>query len=235
MGGGTHWFNGLARHIGNSRPFYGLEPVALSQESLDEGSIEAMAAECVKSLRRVQPRGPYIIGGFSTFGGFIAWEIAGQLREAGEEVQLLFLIEAYGPGERAGGFHLACRYACNILTLSWKEKILYVRKKIAWLHEKIGDWWGITRHSPDEHRELWNAMTVHRKAALTYEAPARQEQIILIRCQRPPYSAPTDPEAGWSKTALRGIRVHTVPGDHYTMFDPPGDRMMADILNRILK
>jgi amino acid adenylation domain-containing protein len=235
MGGGTHWFNSFARHIGSDRPFFGLEPVALSRKSFDKGSIEAMAAECVDALRRVQPHGPYIIGGFSTFGGFIAWEITRQLREVGEEIKLLFLIEAYGPGERTGRIHLACRYACNVLMLSWKEKLLYVRKKIAWIREKISDYWGITRHSPEESRELWDAMALHKQAALSYEAPPRQENIILIRCQRPPYSSPSDPEAGWGQTALGKIRIHTVPGDHYTMFEPPGDRMMADILNRTLK
>ena len=40
-------------------------------------------------MRQVQPKGPYMLGGFSG-GGLTAWEMARQLKEAGEEVSLWF-------------------------------------------------------------------------------------------------------------------------------------------------
>jgi thioesterase domain-containing protein len=40
----------------------------------------------------VQPKGPYLLGGFSG-GGLTAWEMARQLEAAGEEVALLVLLD----------------------------------------------------------------------------------------------------------------------------------------------
>jgi amino acid adenylation domain-containing protein len=55
-------------------------------------SIEAMAHSYVHALRKVQPQGPYRLCGFSS-GGVLAWEAACQLRDAGETVERLLLID----------------------------------------------------------------------------------------------------------------------------------------------
>lgn len=55
-------------------------------------TIEAMAHGYVHALRQVQPRGPYRLCGFSS-GGVLAWEAACQLRDAGERVERLLLID----------------------------------------------------------------------------------------------------------------------------------------------
>jgi thioesterase domain-containing protein len=51
-----------------------------------------MAAYYVDAIRRFRPRGPYRLGGWS-FGGVVAWEMARQLRAAGEAVDLLALLD----------------------------------------------------------------------------------------------------------------------------------------------
>lgn len=55
-------------------------------------TIEAMAHGYVHALRQVQPQGPYRLCGFSS-GGVLAWEAACQLRDAGESVERLLLID----------------------------------------------------------------------------------------------------------------------------------------------
>jgi thioesterase domain-containing protein len=52
-----------------------------------------MAGIVMAEIRRLRPSGPYRLGGYS-FGGLLALEVAQQLRDAGEEVAALFLIEA---------------------------------------------------------------------------------------------------------------------------------------------
>jgi thioesterase domain-containing protein len=47
-------------------------------------------------IQRVQPQGPYYIGGYS-FGGKVAFEMACQLKQQGHEVALLFLLDTYSP------------------------------------------------------------------------------------------------------------------------------------------
>ncbi|MGW2490906.1 amino acid adenylation domain-containing protein [Streptomyces sp. NPDC001606] len=59
--------------------------------------IETMAAEYLAEIRRVQPRGPYRLGGWS-FGGVVAFEIACRLRAEGETVALLALLDSGFPG-----------------------------------------------------------------------------------------------------------------------------------------
>jgi thioesterase domain-containing protein len=51
-----------------------------------------MAARHIASLRTVQPTGPYLVGGFCA-GGLVAYEIAQQLRAAGERVDLLVVVD----------------------------------------------------------------------------------------------------------------------------------------------
>jgi thioesterase domain-containing protein len=51
-----------------------------------------MAAHHLKDLRAHRPKGPYLIGGFC-IGALIAHEMARQLRESGEEVPLVVLID----------------------------------------------------------------------------------------------------------------------------------------------
>ncbi len=53
-----------------------------------------MAAHYVQPIRHVQPTGPYHLLGWS-FGGLVAHAIATRLQNAGEQVDLLALLDAY--------------------------------------------------------------------------------------------------------------------------------------------
>src|SRR5262249_57381994 len=53
-----------------------------------------MAATYRQALRMVQPEGPYLLAG-SSMGGVIAYEMAQQLVEEGEEVAFLGLIDSW--------------------------------------------------------------------------------------------------------------------------------------------
>ena len=78
----------------SGRPLYGLE-------TEDAGaSLEALAARYAEALAAAQPRGPYLLGGWS-FGGIVAWETARRLEERGKEVALLVLIDSRPPDPAA--------------------------------------------------------------------------------------------------------------------------------------
>src|SRR5579885_2360787 len=81
----------LARELGADQPFYVLE--RYSFDCLAEPpTIEAMAAAYLKSVRAVQPEGPYLLGGWCN-GGLIAYEMARQLHAEGQAVDLLVLMD----------------------------------------------------------------------------------------------------------------------------------------------
>jgi surfactin family lipopeptide synthetase C len=91
-------FANLARELGSEQPFYGLQSVGLDGTAAPLDSIEAMATLYVTEIRSVQVRGPYAIIG-ACFGATVAYEMARQLLEAGEEIAFLGLLS---PTDREG-------------------------------------------------------------------------------------------------------------------------------------
>ncbi|MFH8621754.1 amino acid adenylation domain-containing protein [Streptomyces vietnamensis] len=99
-GTGVGWaYAGLARHLGDDQPLYALQARALSEPGHRPRSVEQMADDYLEQIRRVQPWGPYRLLGWS-YGGLVAHTMAVRLREAGERVELLALMDVHqtGPG-----------------------------------------------------------------------------------------------------------------------------------------
>jgi surfactin family lipopeptide synthetase A len=88
---GAYYCLKLAHELGPDQPFYVLEPYRFDGLQVPP-TFEAMAAAHIESMRAVQPEGPYLLGGFCG-GGVVAFEMARQLRAAGQAVDLLVLIE----------------------------------------------------------------------------------------------------------------------------------------------
>ncbi|MEH2110838.1 non-ribosomal peptide synthetase [Nostoc sp.] len=86
----------LAQNLGKNQPFYGLQPIGLDGKTAPLTRIEDMATHYIEALRRVQPKGPYFLGGWS-FGGWVAFEMAQQLQKSGEEVALLAVLDTLAP------------------------------------------------------------------------------------------------------------------------------------------
>lgn len=82
----------IALAIETDVPVYGLRARALNLDEEPQVSVEEMAADYVGVIRAAQPHGPYRVGGFS-FGALIAFEIARQLAEQGEEIGWLGMID----------------------------------------------------------------------------------------------------------------------------------------------
>ncbi|HEU0053887.1 MAG TPA: thioesterase domain-containing protein, partial [Longimicrobium sp.] len=78
----------LVRHLGPDQPAYGLRDVG---DDLAR-PLSQIAAEHLRALREVQPEGPYHLLGWS-FGGYVAYEMAVQLRRAGETVAFLGMLD----------------------------------------------------------------------------------------------------------------------------------------------
>ncbi|MEW6497398.1 MAG: amino acid adenylation domain-containing protein, partial [Cyanobacteriota bacterium] len=86
----------LAYCLGFDQPFYGLQPLGLDGKQTPLTRIEDMAAYYIEELRKVQPSGPYYLGGWS-FGGLVAFEMAQQLIRAGHQVALLAILDTLAP------------------------------------------------------------------------------------------------------------------------------------------
>lgn len=88
--GGGFYCRNLASGLGDDRPFYVIQPHALDGGPIPV-TIEQMAESHLRALQEVQPRGPYLLGGYCN-GATIAFEMARMLKSRGETIDLLVLL-----------------------------------------------------------------------------------------------------------------------------------------------
>ncbi len=91
--GGSLFMRELSRRLGPDQPFYGIEPEGLDGLAFRRTTVEAMAEHYLSEIAKVQPKGPYYIGGYC-FGGLVAFEMAQQLIRRGEQPAFLGLFSA---------------------------------------------------------------------------------------------------------------------------------------------
>ncbi|PLP90485.1 non-ribosomal peptide synthetase [Pseudomonas sp. FFUP_PS_473] len=97
-GGGTLFgYYPLARALEATWQVDGLLCRSFVEPTWRDSSLEQMAHDYVQAIRRVQPQGPYHLLGWS-LGGALAVEMARLLREAGEPVAFLGLVDPFVPG-----------------------------------------------------------------------------------------------------------------------------------------
>lgn len=92
---GISWaYSGLLQHLDEKFPVYGLQSRGLSIKEPMPGSIQEMAADYLVQIKSIQPNGPYRLLGWS-LGGLVAHEVAAQLKDGGQSVEFLALLDAY--------------------------------------------------------------------------------------------------------------------------------------------
>src|SRR5205085_287044 len=82
--------------LGADQPFYGLQAQGVNDDAEPLATVDGMAERYVEAIRAAFPRGPYVLGGWSA-GGVIAYEMARRLRELGEDVPLVVLLDTHAP------------------------------------------------------------------------------------------------------------------------------------------
>lgn len=91
--GDASFYAKLASRLGDAASVHAIQYPALAGESLACDALETLAKHYIGLIRQVQPQGPYRLLGWS-FGGLTVYEMARQLRAAGEEVSLLLMLDA---------------------------------------------------------------------------------------------------------------------------------------------
>ncbi|MDN3204400.1 non-ribosomal peptide synthetase [Algoriphagus sediminis] len=84
-------YSQLTRQLSSDYPVYGLLSVSpeLVKDQVPEG-IPEVAELCIRDMKKVQPKGPYRLLSYS-IGNVVAFEMARQLLEEGEKVQLIMI------------------------------------------------------------------------------------------------------------------------------------------------
>lgn len=224
VGGNVVGFRDLARHLGADYPFYALQPQGLDGKRPCLTSIPEMAEGYIKEIRRVQPEGPYRIGGYS-FGGLVAYEMAQQLKLQDEEVSLLALFDTY-PGKMESRVS-ALR---NLRKLAFKEAAIFLIKK--------GSFVMMTLRKRLELQMLPRPLRAVRqacaKAAAGYDVQPYDGVVTLFRVKEKSVGSLDDPYAIWWQMAAGGVDLREISGDHLSLLKEPQVRFLGEELGRAL-
>jgi thioesterase domain-containing protein/acyl carrier protein len=98
----------LPLYLGEDRPMFALEHQSQDGTRARYTQVETLAAHYLEEIRTVQPKGPYLLAGYS-FGGVIAFEIAQSLLSEKQEVALLTLLDTMGVDRHRAEPSLASR------------------------------------------------------------------------------------------------------------------------------
>ncbi|HEX9998330.1 MAG TPA: thioesterase domain-containing protein [Abditibacterium sp.] len=234
---GTIWcYAALLSHMGKERPLLGLQFPLEDDNSFHLSQLEDLAAFYVKQLRQRQPSGPYYVGGFS-MGGIVAFEMARQLKECGEEIALLALIDTYFPGlkHRPLSLHRKIRnHISNLRPLNWEGKVTYVRDRRSKSRRSP---WPLTMTSEEQRFRdaLFHSKVSARlnEAVRSYRASSYDGCITLLRA-RWQYTHGDDARS-WRRVAQGGLKQHFLPTSHGMMVTEPYVRHLGALLQQCLR
>lgn len=241
----------LAHHLDREQPFYGLQPFGLDGKQPAYTRIEDMATAYINAIRIQQPIGPYQLGGWS-FGGLVAFEMARQLQQAGEQVSLLAILDTAAPiSDNQVSLWHSLKFLVNTATRSALPLLFdYLSLLLASRSSQLSSSWqsqwqwrAIARLFPDEPRlQLLNEGTIrpmlqvfyaNNRAAQDYLPSSYSGKITLFRTAQP-FGSGQDATLGWNQLADT-VEIHPIPGNHLSMLQSPQVQILAQQLQTCLE
>ena len=249
-GGNVLIYRDLSRHLGPDQPFYGLQSQGLDGKRDLLPRIEAMASLYVEEIKKVQPHGPYYLGGYC-LGGTIALEMAQQLRAGGQEVTIVALFDTVNWMRlRKRNWIDLLRYhveriyfhAKNFLLLDVrgmrrflleKWKVLQSRTTV-WKGSLLSRFSGNTVSNTSESRLLSRLWKVNDEASLAYIPKPYLGRIADFR-PKDQYGLYLEPGINWDGVALGPLDVHVLPVYPAGMLLEPFVKDLAQALQQAIE
>ncbi len=209
-------FADLARHLGADRTVYSFKfpDDARAMQLPPREAVAAVARRLNAQIRSIQPTGPYLLGGYC-LGGLIAFEMAQQLRDAGEQVAALTIFEMFLPGsvrlpnprDRVA-YHLR-----HFRSLGWRDRLGFVARHGRQRLTRLG-----RRLSP----QLGHVMAQLAPPPVADYTPERPYpgRLALFRGSAQPDGLAYDHDMGWGGLASE-ITVHLMEGHHTDAYKEP--------------
>jgi amino acid adenylation domain-containing protein len=258
IGGDVFGFGPLARLIGPDQPFYGLQARGLDGIQEPFTQMEAMAAYYVEEILKLQPDGPYLLGGYS-LGGVIAFEMAQQLHGQGRRVAFLAVLDEPAPisnGRRKVSSGAIGNVARNfphwlrdhVWRRSAAEVFADVQRRLGSIAQKsvrrIFSPFGVKPYEatvaevmdmvqlPETRRRIMEALY---QALMNYSPRVYPGGITLFRTRAQPLLASYGKDKGWGKLAAQGVEVRMVSGNHRNMYEETHAHILAEEMRAALK
>ncbi|MBC3786886.1 non-ribosomal peptide synthetase [Spirosoma utsteinense] len=240
-------FKSLVDNMDIEQPIYGLQARGLDgvEEPLD--SIEAIAGCYIDEVLIQNPAGPYAIAGYS-FGGYVALEMARQLKKMGKDVKMLAMFDTNAEESMTHYSvikKLGIKASRQLPKFMWimrsfaKEPSATVRYQRSYVKWKLGSLRSRVAGVPEPKTEagpdhMDRIIEKHEIAYNNYRLKPYDGTIDLFKAEVRRYFVDDPNYLGWKKYARKGVRVHDVPGDHKQMMLPPNDRHFARALQAAL-
>jgi thioesterase domain-containing protein len=242
MGGSVTEFFELVRHVQTRHSIYGLQ--SKGTDGVDEPfeRIEDMAEFYLNAIEELQPRGPYILIGYS-LGGLVALEMAQRLLEKGEKLALLAMLDAYphrrflSPEQRVRLFvRLAKWQATNVLRLPARDALHYVtrpseRRSYRSRHGR-GSATCRSQIGPSIARAMQRVSDAAYLALTSYRPRFYKGEIRFVKAAISS-EFPSDPGRVWTNLAEK-FEIETVPGDHHGILTTHFETL-AGVITRYLE
>ena len=216
-GGHIMIYYSLAKYSGKDQPFYGLQSRGIDGKHSFLESIEEMAAHYIEEIQTLQPQGPYFLGGYC-MGGLVAYEIARQLREQGQNVAFLALFNTFNWSKMTAFTFL------DKLSYRTQEIVFYFRNLILakpmgrfkFFMEKLNQakQWMKLLLGRSRNLSLETLLNINNQALWRYHPQPYPGKIFLFLSFKN-YSLFRDPKFGWSELAAEGVethKIHAYPG-----------------------
>lgn len=205
----------LPKYMGPEQPFYAISHQGDDGLPMLHTTVESIAGYYITELKRARPSGPYRLCGYS-FGGMVAFEMAQQLRSAGDDVQIVMLLDTYAPEP-------------------FEEIMLSERK----LHEPIKNFLlrGVVRMFRMMDKPLpvrlrnFHIIDTYDKATLVYNVKPYPGRVAIIKAT----GSPGPDDMGWKQLVSGTLIMKTTVGDHYSMIKEPEVQQLATVIEDLLK
>ncbi len=231
------FYRPLSQRLGPEQPFFALQ--AQRQDASAHHTIEAMAAHYLAEICKVQPRGPYFLGGFC-LGAAVAFEIAQQLRARREDVRFLGLFLGYAPKLDP------VTYLRKKIALHWRQlRQSGMRTKLTDLarnsSDKLGSlhWrlkYNLFRNIVSESSPLFrNIPEMNHQALIDYVPRFYPGRMTVFLSGDAPADFRLDPKVDLDGMEAREIELRRVPGERDTMLQEPFVSVLVEQLKVCLR
>ncbi|WP_372752961.1 thioesterase domain-containing protein, partial [Mariniflexile sp.] len=200
----------------------------------------------IEAITKANPKGPYALAGYS-FGGIIAYEMAKQMLAQNKKITMLGMLDTYAnpifsytPSLKRKLVALQHRFKSNIYATkhlfsnseAFKTRLNAQKQKVSNLILGLKN--GKEKHHQLRYHQPYRLDKMNRLAISRYKLTPIDMQINLFRVEKQGYYMQDPVLLGWEGFALKGVKVHEIPGDHNYLFSPPNDKISAHILQHVL-
>ncbi len=234
----------LSQYLGPKQPVFGFQYSGMDYGTTALSTVEAIASQNIAALKKTQPTGPYILGGYS-FGGHIAFEMAKQLIENGDDIMNVFLFDVPSPdiyNRNKKNYEEGVMFFIDNMNEHYDIKINLTLENVKDI--SVQDFYKALEDAGKKYNQdqfLLDFDSFKRRVD-THNVHFWIEYTPIIQPYNFPitvFNAENGDQAegaasGWTQYTSNSVKLIAVPGNHHSMMLEPNVRILAQNLKNEL-